>query len=86
MIAQIGRLAFRVEGENWVAYFAAPGTMDGAIWMGTIRMSLVQDSERKRMFIDIMKSALTEFLAAQGRTIGDWDESEAPEHEKSGRA
>jgi hypothetical protein len=84
--ANIGRLAFRVEGESWVAYFAATGTMDGAIWMGAIRMSLVNDPERKRAFMDIMKGALSDFLESQGREVESWNEEQAPEHEKAGRA
>ncbi len=33
---EVGRLAFRVEGDNWNAYFAKQDTMAGAIFMGSI--------------------------------------------------
>jgi hypothetical protein len=37
-MTQIGRLALREEGEWWNAYYyAMPGTMDGALHLGSIR-------------------------------------------------
>jgi hypothetical protein len=84
---QIGRLAFGVEGDWWVAYYARPDSMEGAIDLGRIQMALVQDRGRKKLFMDLMKSALGEFL--RDATGGDptWSEARpAPEHEKAGRA
>ena len=34
----IGRLAMRVEGELWSAYYAMPNTMEGAVFLGSIAM------------------------------------------------
>ena len=85
-MSNVGRLAFRVEGEMWVAYYAMPHTMDGAIPLGSIQMSLVQDQERKRAFMEIFKSALTEILEEKIGPVGSWDEQRAPESERSGSA
>lgn len=39
---KIGRLAMRHEGSNWSAYYAEPGTMEGAIFLGSVdRKSVV---------------------------------------------
>jgi hypothetical protein len=37
-----GRLALRVEGEFWNAYYAMPGTMRDAIFLGSIRMKFAE--------------------------------------------
>lgn len=81
------RLAFRVEGDKWVAYLAKMDTMDEAIWMGSIAMGIVNsDDTRKRWFMDLMKSALSDFAQDNGITIASWNEYEAPPHERSGSA
>ena len=46
-MTQIGRLAMRVEGKLWVAYYALPNTMKGAIFLGSVQMRFVQDDVRK---------------------------------------
>lgn len=80
---KVGRLAFRVEGDNWVCYYAMPSTMEGAIWMGSIRMAIVENQDCKELFMSTMKRALEKFLPA----IESWREPEqAPEHERSGSA
>lgn len=85
---EIGRLAFRVEGNNWNAYFAKPDTMDGAIFMGTIPMGFVTDNpERKRGFMDLMKACFDDFIQGSIGQRPEWsDLQRAPEHERSGHA
>lgn len=84
---QVGRLAFRVEGDWWVAYYAKPDTMDDAIEMGRIAMGIVQDRERKDMFMSLMKHALEGFFADRGTPVESWNEPQsAPESERSGSA
>ena len=86
-MANVGRLAFRVEGDNWVAYYAKMDTMNDAIFMGSIRMGLVRDPDRKRAFMEIMKSALSDFIEEGFENkIESWNEERAPESERSGRA
>jgi len=82
----MGRLAFRIEGDNWVAYFAKPDTMEGAIFLGSIKLVFVEDQGRKRIFMDLMKSAFTDAIGTIGGEVSSWDERAAPEHERSGRA
>lgn len=41
MDQQLGRLAMREEGGFWSAYYAMPGSMEGAVLLGTIRMRFV---------------------------------------------
>ena len=84
---QVGRLAFRVEGDKWTCYYAMPDTMKGAIWMGSIMMSIVRDKERKEMFMEIMRLALNNFLKERmGHSVESWNEHPAPESERSGSA
>jgi hypothetical protein len=86
-VTQAGRLAMRVEGNLWVAYFAQIGTMDGAIFLGSIQLAFVQDPDRKRAFMGLMQEAVGEILAAASGAQPQWPEPvAAPEHERGGRA
>jgi len=83
----VGRLALRVEGDWWVAYYAMPKTMDKAIELGRIKMGIVESNpERKELFMDLMRSAIAELLEQQGVKVENWNEpTTGPEHERSGR-
>lgn len=82
-----GRLALRVEGDYWNAYYASKGTMDGAVLLGSIAMAAVQDRARKEAFMELMKSALNDVLSGAVGAPLKWREPEtAPEHEKGGSA
>lgn len=86
---QIGRLAMRVEGDWWVAYYAMPETMDGAIELARIDMGIVVDPRPKSAFMDIMRGAVTDIIKERCGATPQWPEPEgrpAPEHERSGRA
>ena len=86
-MTQTGRLAMRVEGNLWVAYFAPIGTMEGAIFLGSIQMAFVQDRNRKRAFMEMMQEAVGEILAEASGQEPHWPEPvAAPEHERGGRA
>jgi hypothetical protein len=80
-----GRLAFRVEGEFWNCYYAASNSMEGAIFMGSILMILVQDNEaNKRRFMGLMKSCLEYMMKTIGVDLEGWSRlREAPEHERT---
>ena len=83
----LGRLAFRVEGDKWVCYFARANTMEGAIWMGSIAMGIVLDEGRKGAFITLMREALGDFIEEKiGKAVDFWETSPAPESERSGSA
>lgn len=84
---QVGRLAFRVEGDWWVAYYAMPDTMEGAVELARIAMRLVQDRARKEAFMAIMRDAIADFLQdVSGNRPDDFITRAAPEHERAGRA
>ena len=86
--AQVGRLSLREEGENWNAYYAQVGTMEGAIFLGSIKMKFVfAHQERKEAFMHLMRDAVGDLIeeATGIRPVWGGPES-APEHERSGRA
>ncbi|MBF9042984.1 hypothetical protein HKCCE4037_06580 [Rhodobacterales bacterium HKCCE4037] len=86
---QIGRLAMRVEGEWWNAYYALPDTMNDAILLGSIRMAFVQDSRQKEIFMAMMRDAVSAIIKSETGIAPSWPEPEgrrAPEHERAGRA
>lgn len=84
---QVGRLAFRVEGDRWNAYYALPDTMDDAILLGHILLHLVDNPEVKSAFMDTMRAVMTALLKDITGTAPTWNDPErAPEHERAGRA
>ncbi len=81
------RLALRVEGDWWVAYAAEPATMDGAVELGRVHMTLVQKPKRKTAWMGFMRDCLTDLIrATTGLTPSGFETRPAPEHEKAGRA
>jgi hypothetical protein len=88
-VQKVGRLAMHHEGELWNAYYALPGTMDGAIFLGSIAMRfVVANVERKDAFMALMREAVTDLLeelTGQRATWPDGPQS-APEHEKAGHS
>jgi hypothetical protein len=79
------RLAFRQDGEHWCVYLANPDSMEDALLMASIRMSIVTQNERhKRAFMDLMKAILDDTLKDRiGTRAESWIERSAPEHERS---
>lgn len=87
-LAQVGRIALRVEGDNWNAYFAPPDTMDGSLYLGSIRLTLVALPERKEAFMALMRDVVGDLMED---TLGQrpvWPDppKRAPEHERTKRA
>lgn len=81
------RLAFRVEGNWWVAYLAKRDSMEGARKLGSILTRIVEDKERKDAFMAIMVSAMDSAVKdITGSAPLSWDTRGAPESERSGRA
>jgi hypothetical protein len=87
-LKKMGRLALRVEGNLWVAYYALPGSMEGGIFLGSIQMRFVQDEERKTAFIVLMREAVGDIFEEKLGLRPEWPEGvqPAPEHERSGSA
>ncbi len=86
---QVGRLAMRVEGRCWNAYYALTDTMDGAVYLGSIAMAAVLDNpDRKRVFMDMMKDVVSDIIEEKMGARLEWpnEPERAPEHERSGAA
>lgn len=84
---QMGRLAMRVEGDWWVAYYALPATMKDALELGRIRMGIVADWRQKELFMALMKDAVSGIIKEKVGVDPEWPEARpAPEHERGGCA
>lgn len=87
MTKQTLRLAMRREGQKWNAYIASPDTMEDAIPLGSIAVVPCQNNPAiKDRFMELMKDAFADALAAMGVEHDGFDMRDAPEHEKSGMA
>lgn len=87
-VAEIGRLAMRVEGDNWVAYWTPrQDTMERAVFLGSVSMALVQKEKRKNQFLRLMQEMFGDMVEKTHGQRPRWtDPIEAPEHERSGNA
>lgn len=86
---QMGRLAMRVEGDLWVAYYAMPKTMKGSVFLGSIQMAIVQDESAKQIFMALMRDAVSAIIKDATGLTPQWPEpggTPAPAHERAGRA
>lgn len=83
---QIGRLAMRVEGEYWNAYYMMPNTVEGAVLLGSIRYALVANEHpRKWFFMELMEDAVADMVFETTGQYPEWGPPQAsPEHEKAG--
>lgn len=84
---KVGRLAMRVEGDWWNAYYALPDTMEGALLLGSVKMDVVRDEGRKNAFMDLMRDYFSDILEEKtGHRPAFHEPRPAPEHEKAGKA
>jgi hypothetical protein len=85
---KIGRLALRKEGSLWVGYYALADTMEGALFLGSIRLAFVQDPTRKAVFMELMREAVSDIIEDKTGQRPIWPDGEqpAPEHERGGSA
>lgn len=86
---EAGRLALRVEGDMWNAYFVrSKANMAGAILIGSIRLNAVTDRPaRKAEFMQMMIDAVSDAIREVARVSPTWGEPvTASESERSGRA
>jgi hypothetical protein len=85
--SKVGRLALRVEGADWVAYYAMPDTMEGALRLASIKMALVQNPVRKDGFMMLMQDVIADILQDVTGERAEWPDPPeiAPDHERSGR-
>ena len=85
---QIGRVAYRAEGDFWNAYWSEPTDMKEAILLGSIKLNLTQDEAIKSGFMELIRSAVDNVIR---NTIPgaapEWPgPTPGPEHERSGNA
>jgi hypothetical protein len=82
---QIGRLAFREQGNNWNAYYALTDTLDGALHLGSIKMGAVADNpQRKQAFMDLMRDVVADTIEQTTGKRPTWNKAQAaPEHERA---
>lgn len=80
---KVGRLAFRVEGSQWNAYWALPDTMQDAVFLGSIPMAAARKPEIKDAFMALMQEVVSVLLPGAA-----WPDppQRAPEHERGGTA
>jgi hypothetical protein len=86
-LVKAGRLALRHEGGSWVAYYALPDTMQGALILGSIAMgSVINRPERKEQFMALMREVVSDFIEEATGERPRWPDppSPAPEHERAG--
>lgn len=85
---QVGRLAMRVEGENWNAYYALPDSMKNTVFIGSIRMgAVVNNPQRKQEFMLMMSDIVSDIIEEHTGHRPTWGGPQsAPEHERSGAA
>lgn len=84
---EMGRLAFRVEGDFWVAYYAHSKTMELAIQLGSICMGCVHNNPAvKQAFMDLMRAAVSPIIEQATGKPPEWSgERPAPERERGVR-
>lgn len=84
---ELGRLAFREEGEFWNAYWARrQDSMEDAILLGSIRMNLAKGGAREG-FLTLMQAAFDVIAADVTGQTPTWGKLKAaPENERSGNA
>lgn len=86
-LSQVGRVAFRVEGANWNAYWALPDSMKGAVFIASTRFAPVEGNvELKAGFMAYVRSVVDAIFLAEWGKKPDWPEPAgrpAPEHERT---
>jgi len=84
---RLGRLALRTQGDWWVAYYASPNTMQGAVELGRVRLRFVADPMRKNAFIDLMREAVSDVIEESIGLRPKWptEPEQAPESERESR-
>lgn len=87
MKKSIGRIAFRLEGDMWNAYWTQQTSMEGAILLGSIRVNAVVDRPtRKGEFMALMRASLSDAIRDVTGVSPSWGDPEvAPEHERASR-
>ena len=86
-LAKVGRVAFREEGQWWVAYYAKTENMEDAFVLGTLHMGLAERPSVKAKFIGTMREAVSDIIREATGVTPAWENPvTAPEHERTKKA
>lgn len=66
----------------WVAYYALPDTMEGALMLGCIRMAAVQAPQHKEAFMTLMQNVISRIMINELGLSPRWQIQPAPEAER----
>jgi hypothetical protein len=84
--AHTGRLSFRVEGGEWACYWVPDQDIVGGVRFAQIRMSLVQNKDRKEAFMQLMRDCFSDFCRHHFGSEPTWGEPvAAPKTQKEPR-
>lgn len=77
-LEDLARLAMRVDGDMWIAYFAPVDTMDGAVILGAINIGMIiGHPHRKKAFLDLMRDLIADRIEEALGSRPMWYEPEA---------
>ena len=80
VLSETYRLVFRSEDSEWKAYIAMPKTMEGAVFIGSIRIAaVVAKPKLQTAFTELMQNVVSEFIKEQLKDRLDrieWGDSE----------
>lgn len=80
---ELGRLAMRIEGDYWVAYYAMADTMEEAIELGRIALVAVDPEHRRLAFMHMMQDVVGDIFEKQIGARPTWPTTRpAPKHER----
>lgn len=70
IMKQAGRIALRVEGDFYNAYYALPDSMEGAIFLGCIRMGVIKNDDlRRAQFLDFIRAVIEDLMKTAGQDV-----------------
>lgn len=78
----VGRLAFRVEGDFWKVYYTQTNSMDDALFLGSVAMRFVEIEEAREQFMEFMKTQLVHAFDELFDATHEWTELPVPAHER----
>lgn len=82
------RLALRVEGSRYVAYYADGDSMDGAIEIASMHSGVIDNDLVRERFMEFAREVFDAIMLSAFGVRPEWngDPTPAPEHERAGRA
>lgn len=87
-LQKVGRIALREQGSQWVAYWAAPDTMEGATFIASCAIApVVANQQRKEQFMQFCRDIVSDLFFDHWGVRPAWPDppQPAPAHERMGR-